>query len=65
LVGLAQAYQRTGSFSKFQPYYLLQLEPLIWGLFASLIVGVLVSFITQPPEERLVSKLFDAEPQTA
>jgi sodium/pantothenate symporter len=65
LAGLVQAYQRTGSFAKFQPYYLFELEPLIWGLLASLLVGMLVSLVTQPPDERLVSKLFDAEPQAA
>ena len=32
---------------------------------SSLIVGIVVSLITPPPDERLVSKLFDAEPQAA
>jgi Na+(H+)/acetate symporter ActP len=61
LIGLVLAYQHTGSFAKFQPFYLLQLEPLIWGLLASLVVGVVVSLVTSSPDERLVSKLFDAD----
>jgi SSS family solute:Na+ symporter/sodium/pantothenate symporter len=46
--------------SEFHAYELLGFEPLLWGLFSSLIVGVLVSLVTTPPDEKLVSKLFDA-----
>ncbi|MSR56095.1 MAG: sodium:solute symporter [Planctomycetaceae bacterium] len=53
--------QRIGQFTGFRPYFLLQLEPLLWGLAASLIAGVTVSLCTTPPDEQLVSKLFDAE----
>jgi SSS family solute:Na+ symporter/sodium/pantothenate symporter len=45
----------------FHSYNLLGFEPLIWGLAVSLIVGVFISLVTRPPDERLVSKLFDAE----
>jgi SSS family solute:Na+ symporter/sodium/pantothenate symporter len=62
LAGLVIAI-RAGKASEFHAYELLGLDPLIWGLLASLVVGVLVSLVTTPPDERLVSKLFDAEPQ--
>jgi sodium/pantothenate symporter len=50
--------------SGFVPYNLLGFEPIVWGLSVSLIVGVAVSFLTRPPDERLISKLFDA-PESA
>jgi hypothetical protein len=54
---------KTGMGTSFRPLYLLDLDPLIWGLLASLIVGVLVSLKTTPPPPDLISKLFDAQPQ--
>jgi sodium/pantothenate symporter len=60
LVGLGLAIGR-GKAAEFQPYNLLGLEPLLWGLATSLIVGVAVSLLTRPPEDELVSKLFDAQ----
>jgi Na+/proline symporter len=62
LVGLGIAYHTTGQFAKFQPYYLLGFEPIVWGLLVSLVVGIAVSLVTRPPDDALVSKLFDAEP---
>ncbi|MEX2187740.1 MAG: sodium:solute symporter [Pirellulales bacterium] len=44
----------------FAPYFLLGLEPIVWGLAVSAIVGVVVSLLTQPPPEPLIRKLFDA-----
>jgi SSS family solute:Na+ symporter/sodium/pantothenate symporter len=60
LIGLVQAYAKTGQFANFTPYYLLQFEPIVWGLLVSLIVGIAVSLGTRPPDEAVVSKLFDA-----
>src|SRR5262245_26304201 len=45
----------------FVPYNLLGFEPIVWGLAVSLLVGIVASLVTRPPDERLVSKLFDAE----
>jgi sodium/pantothenate symporter len=59
LTGLAIAFSK-GKPQEFSAYNLLGFEPLIWGLLASLIAGVLVSLVTNPPDEKLVSKLFDA-----
>jgi SSS family solute:Na+ symporter/sodium/pantothenate symporter len=46
----------------FAPYNLLGFEPIVWGLAVSLVVGIVVSLATRPPDEKLVSTLFDAEP---
>jgi sodium/pantothenate symporter len=58
LTGLIIAI-RAGHAAEFHAYELLGLEPLIWGLLSSLVVGVSVSLVTRPPDETLVSKLFD------
>ncbi|HEY2415259.1 MAG TPA: sodium:solute symporter [Pirellulaceae bacterium] len=50
---------RAGKPSEFHAYELLGFDPLIWGLASSLLLGIVVSLITIPPEERLISKLFD------
>jgi sodium/pantothenate symporter len=59
LAGLAIAI-RAGKPSEFHAYELLGFDPLIWGLVSSLLCGVVVSLLTRPPDERLISKLFDA-----
>ncbi len=52
-----------GAVSRFQPYYLLNFDPLIWGIAVSVVAGITVSLCTVPPDRELVSKLFDAEPK--
>lgn len=53
-------------YQKFTAYNLLDLDPIIWGLGLSLVVGVAVSLMTSPPDDALVSKMFDVEePATA
>lgn len=59
LTGLVIAIQK-GKPSDFHAYELLGFEPLLWGLSSSLVVGILVSLVTRPPDEKLISKLFDA-----
>lgn len=58
LAGLVIAF-REGRPSEFHAYELLGLEPLIWGLLVSLLVGVGVSLWTAPPQAELVRKYFD------
>src|SRR5262245_21619445 len=61
MAGLAIAIRtKTG----FVPYNLLGFEPIVWGLSCSFVVGIVASLLTRPPEERLVSKLFDAAEAT-
>jgi SSS family solute:Na+ symporter/sodium/pantothenate symporter len=49
-----------GQKTSFRPYFLLQLDPLIWGLVASALAGIGVSLRTRPPDPARVSMLFDA-----
>jgi SSS family solute:Na+ symporter/sodium/pantothenate symporter len=51
--------------SGFGAYYLLGLEPAVWGLLASLVAGVVVSLLTPPPDPKRVSLLFDTQPPDA
>jgi Na+/proline symporter len=51
-----------GPVTSFRPYYLCDLDPLLWGLAVSLVAGVAVSLNTSPPDKDLVSRLFDAAP---
>ncbi len=46
----------------FEPYQLLGLDPIVWGLAVSSVLSVSVSLITSPPPDELVAKLFDALP---
>ena len=41
-----------GPATSFRPYYLLGLEPIVWGLAGSLTAGVGVSLVTAPPSPR-------------
>ncbi len=52
-----------GPETQFRSFNVLGLGPVIWGLSASLIAGVIVSLLSRPPNQELVSKLFDAHPE--
>ena len=49
-----------GQATRFRPFYLLGMDPLIWGLAASAAAGVTVSLVTRPPGSSHISSLFDA-----
>jgi SSS family solute:Na+ symporter/sodium/pantothenate symporter len=51
-----------GPATGFRPYYLLGLEPVVWGLAASLAAGVGVSLLTSPPPAELIGRLFEEMP---
>lgn len=61
-LGLA-GEQRIGQFTGFRPYFLCDLDPLVWGLAVSCVAGIAVSLATRPPDAALVSRLFDAQPE--
>lgn len=44
-----------------KPVTLLSLDPLVWGLLASLLFGVIVTKLTKPVPEELVRKFFYAD----
>lgn len=45
----------------FRPYYLGGLDPIVWGLLSSVVGGILVSRLTNPPSAELVSRYFDVQ----
>jgi len=47
-----------GPMGSIRPIFLSGLDPIIWGLSASLIAGVGVSLLTPAPDPKLVSRLF-------
>jgi len=51
--------QAIGAAGGFRPWFLLGLEPLIWGLLASSSSAVLVSLVTAPLPSEHISRLFD------
>lgn len=60
IIGILGPDRGIGLASAVRPYYLLSLDPVVWGLAASAIAGVGVSLITTPPPAELVSSFFDA-----
>jgi len=59
-LGLA-GEQRIGQFTGFRPWFLCDLDPLVWGLMVSCAAGIGVSLVTRPPDDVHVSRLFDAD----
>jgi len=45
----------------FRPYFLLGIEPLVWGIAVSAVVGVVVSKLTPAPDPELISRMFDVD----
>lgn len=41
------------------PYFLCGVDPILWGLGASLIVGVGVSLLTSPPPKEHIARMFE------
>lgn len=53
---------RTGAAQqKFSPIYVLNMDPVLWGLAISFVSGIVVSLITQPLPEKHVDRFFLAE----
>jgi SSS family solute:Na+ symporter/sodium/pantothenate symporter len=49
----------------FRPYYILGVDPIIWGLLASVIGGIGGSLLSRPPSQELVKRFFDVRPVSA
>jgi len=64
-LGMFQDPPQIGPEAGFRPYYLAGMEPLVFGVLVSSIVGIIVTYCTQPPDEKIVSPLFDAPQETA
>jgi sodium/pantothenate symporter len=64
IAGLFSPDPGIGPRTLFRAYYLFQIEPILWGVLASLVAGVTVSLLTQPPRPSHVARLFDAPTRT-
>jgi sodium/pantothenate symporter len=64
VAGMLQQPPPIGPEGGLRPYYPIGMEPLVFGVLVSAVVGVVVSFSTSPPSEAIVSPLFDAPPET-
>jgi len=53
-----------GQNTAFRPYFLLGMEPIVWGIAVSAVFGVVVSLLTPPPDPELVRRMFDIDPAT-
>jgi sodium/pantothenate symporter len=64
IAGMLQQPPPIGPEGGLRPYYPFGMEPLVFGVLVSAVVGVIVSFNTTPPPATIVSPLFDAPPET-
>lgn len=62
VVGLLVPDSGIGPATAFRPYYALTLEPVVWGILVSALVGSTVTLLTRPPDPRLVARMFDPDP---
>lgn len=53
--------QRIDQLTGFRPYYLFEFHPFLWGVLVSGVCGIVVSLLTSPPDQALLSKMFDKE----
>ncbi len=58
MIGLNSADPMIGNATRFRPYFLLGLEPVVWGILFAAIVGVAVSLKTNPPDDHVIEKIF-------
>ncbi len=65
LIGFMSPDPMIGQATALRPYFLFGMEPLIWGVSASAIVGTLVSALTEPPANERLSLWFDKQPEPA
>lgn len=64
LIGMSGADPGIGQDTSLRPYFLFGCDPIVWGLLASLVIGITVTLLTSPPEEDFLARVFDG-PQRA
>ena len=47
-----------GQATDFRPYFLIGIEPIVWGIAVSGIVGIVTSLRTPPPSKELLDRMF-------
>ena len=48
-----------GTATAFRPYFVFGVDPVLWAMLASAIAGVGVSFVTRPPSEAHLQRVYD------
>ena len=48
-----------GQATSFRPYFLFGMEPVVWGLLVSLVLGIGVGLFSRPPRGGLLKKMFE------
>ena len=61
VVGSNTADPMIGPLTRFRPYFLFGLEPVVWGIAVSSVFGLAVSLATRPPSEEVVERMFGVE----
>ncbi len=59
IVGSFMPDPKIGVISSVRPFYLFGFDPIVWGMLASAVAGIVVTKLTPPPDEQLVAKMFD------
>ncbi len=54
------ADQTIGMAKGFRPYFVLGMEPVVWGLLMSAVTGITVCLATRPPRAEHVAQFFEA-----
>jgi Na+/proline symporter len=49
-----------GDWTKLNPIRPLSFDPMIWGNLVAIAVGLVITLLTPPPEEKLAARFFDA-----
>ena len=60
-IGFNSPDPKIGNATDFRPYFLAGLEPMMWAIPVSALVGIVASYLTPPPDEQQVAKFFEAE----
>lgn len=65
ILGILGPDPKIGPAGLFRPYYILGLDPIVWGMLASTVGGIAVSVFSPPPAPELVERFFDVRPVSA
>jgi SSS family solute:Na+ symporter/sodium/pantothenate symporter len=65
ILGILGPDPKIGPSGLFRPYYVLGVDPIIWGLLASIVCGIAGTLLTNPPSPELVSRFFDKPASTS